>query len=167
MSGTADVDYELQLYKNPDMENGVVTNPTSGTALLDTPQKGTTDYAGLYTIELASPVILDTEGQSFYGSSLTSWQDNYDNNRTFRINAFTLDCEDVPPEVVKIDRIEYDYANTAVITWSGGAGADKVAIYRSENPSDEGELIADVRVNSDEETFHYQDRHITIIWFRF
>ena len=194
LSGTADVDYELQLYKNPDMENGVVTNPTSGTALLDTPQKGTTDYAGLYTIELASPVILDTEdyvsivltfpntrpalyfdrsytsddgnckgehivakGQSFYGSSLTSWQDNYDNNRTFRINAFTLDCEDVPPEVVKIDRIEYDYANTAVITWSGGAGADKVAIYRSENPSDEGELIADVRVNSDEETFHYQD----------
>ena len=32
--GTSDVNYEIQIYKNPDMENGKVVNPTSGTPML-------------------------------------------------------------------------------------------------------------------------------------
>ncbi len=193
--GTSDVDYELQLYKNPDMENGVVTNPTSGTALLDTPQTGTTGYAGLHTIELSSPVTLDAgdyvaivltfpntrpsmyldksytssdgncrgehivaKGQSFYGASLTSWRDNYEDSRTFRLNAFTLDCEDVAPDAVSIDSIVYDDATTTALTWSGGIGADKVAIYRSEDPAEKGILIAEVGVDRDGGTYQYQDQ---------
>lgn len=57
----SDVDYKLQLYKNPDMQDGIVVNPESGTPMLDTPQTGTLGYAGLHTIELNVPVRFDAD----------------------------------------------------------------------------------------------------------
>ena len=60
LAGT-DTQYSIQIYKNPEREEGVVTNPESGEAMLQTPVTGTTTYAGLYTIELPEPVTLTTE----------------------------------------------------------------------------------------------------------
>lgn len=173
--GTSDVDYELQIYKNPDMENGVVANPASGTAMLDTPQKGKTSYAGLHTITLEKPVTLDTDdyvsivltfpntkpsmyfdrsytsdggnekgvhhiakGRSFYSSDLTSWSDNYNDNRTFRINALTVNCEDIEetPEIKKTDVIEsqgFDQLPQILIQWSKCTDVQEYRIYRSED----------------------------------
>lgn len=178
--GTSDVDYELQIYKNPDMEEGVVTNPTSGTPMLDAPQTGTTGYPGLYTIELDTPVVFDAddyaaivltfpetkpnmyfdrsyttsdndgktegvhviaEGQSFFSSGLTSWTDNYNSNRTFRINALTVDCDDVVevPEIRKIGATEaqgFDEFPKINIRWSKCTAVDSYRLYRSENGGD-------------------------------
>ncbi|MBD5451633.1 MAG: hypothetical protein HDR25_03225 [Lachnospiraceae bacterium] len=173
--GTSDVEYELQIYKNPEMKDGIVTNPTSGTPMLDTPQTGTLGYAGLHTIALDKSLVFDADdrvsvvftfpkekpsmyfdrsytldngqqkgehviakGQSFYGSSLTSWQDNYENNRTFRINALTVDCDDVEevPNIKEIrvteaqDFSEYPKVN---ITWSKCTDVDCYRIYRAED----------------------------------
>lgn len=176
--GTSNVDYELQIYKNPDMENGKVVNPTSGTPMLDAPQKGTTSYTGLQTIELDTPVTFDTddyaavvltfpdtrpsmyfdrsytsdggkqegvhiiaEGRSFYSANLTSWTDNYANNRTFRINALTVNCDDVvkKPEVKKLDVTEaqgFDQFPQAAIQWSKCSDVQEYRIYRSEDNED-------------------------------
>lgn len=173
--GTSNVDYEIQIYKNPDMENGKVTNPTSGTPMLDVPQSGTTSYAGLQTIELEIPVTFDTddfvavvltfpdtrpnmyfdrsytsdggkqkgvhiiaEGRSFYSSNLTSWTDNYANNRTFRMNALTVNCDDVvkTPELKKIEVTEaqgFDQLPQITLQWSKCSDAQKYRIYRSED----------------------------------
>lgn len=172
--GTSDVAYELQIYKNPDTKDGIVTDPTSGTPMLDTPQTGTLGYAGLHTIAFDAPLVFDaddrvsvvftfpeekpsmyfdrsytsdygnqqgvhivTKGQSFYSSGLTSWQDNYANDRTFRINALTVDCDDVveAPNIKEIrvteaqDFSEYPKVN---ITWSKCTDADCYKVYKAE-----------------------------------
>ncbi len=61
MLASTDTEYSIQIYKNPELEEGVVTNPESGEAMLETPVTGTTSYAGLYTIELPEPVTLTTD----------------------------------------------------------------------------------------------------------
>lgn len=174
--GTSDVDYELQVYRNPDTEDGIVTNPSSGTPMLDSPQKGTLSYAGLHTIALHTPITFDVgdrvsvvltfpdtkpsmyfdrsytsdngqqkgeheliRGRSFYGSNLTSWQDNYNNNRTFRINALTVDCDDIVPEIKRITVAkaqDFNTPPTVHITWSTSTAADSYKIYRSDNNED-------------------------------
>jgi len=173
--GTSDVNYELQVYQNPDMKDGIVTDPTSGTPMLDTPQTGTLGYAGMHTIALDTPIVFDADdkvsvvltfpdtkpsiyfdrsytsdngqqqgvhviakGQSFFSSGLTSWQDNYANNRTFRINALTVDCDDVA-EVPKIKEIHTTKAQDFLslpevdITWTKCTRVDCYKIYRAEN----------------------------------
>lgn len=184
--GTSAVDYELQIYKNPDMEDGVVTDPTSGTAMLDEAQTGTTGYTGLYTIELDTPVELDVDdyvaivltfpdtkpylyfdrsytatssdgscegvhtgasGESFYSSGLTSWTDGFDYDRTFRINALTVDCDDVveTPEIKSISATDaqgFDDYPTVTIRWTKCTDVDGYRIYRSED-GENYELIAD------------------------
>ncbi len=176
--GTSNVDYEIQIYKNPVRKDGVVTDPTSGTAMLDAPQTGTTTYAGMHTIELTTPIVLDTDdfvavvltfpdtkpsmyfdrsytsddrsckgehviakGQSFYGADLNSWQDNYNNNRTFRINVLTKNCDDVVyvPEIkeAEVQKAQDFTQNPRVhIRWSKCTGADSYKLYRSENNND-------------------------------
>lgn len=174
--GTSDVDYELQVYRNPDTEDGVVTNPSTGTPMLDSPQKGTLSYAGLHTIALNTPVTFDVgdrvsvvltfpdtkpsmyfdrsgtsnngqeqgvhviaKGQNFYGPSLTSWEDDYNNNRTFRINALTVDCDDIVPEIKRITVAkaqDFNTPPTVHITWSASTAADGYKIYRSDNNED-------------------------------
>lgn len=57
----ANAEYSIQIYKNPELTDGVVTNPESGEAMLQTPVTGTTTYAGLYTVNLPSPVTLSTD----------------------------------------------------------------------------------------------------------
>ena len=176
--GTSDVEYELQIYKNPDTKDGIVTDPTSGTPMLDAPQTGTLGYAGLHTITLDTPLEFDADdkvsvvftfpkekpsmyfdrsytsdygqqrgvhviakGQSFYGSSLTSWEDNYESNRTFRINALTVDCDDVEevPNIKEIrvteaqDFSEYPQVN---ITWLKCTDVDCYRVYRAEEDGD-------------------------------
>ncbi len=61
MIAGAETEYSIQLYKNPELEDGVVVNPGSGTAMLDTPVTGTTSYAGLYTVKLPTPVTFSTD----------------------------------------------------------------------------------------------------------
>ena len=58
MFGGINTEYSIQLYKNPQLTDGVVTNPESGEAMLTTPVTGTTSYAGLYTIEIPEKVEL-------------------------------------------------------------------------------------------------------------
>lgn len=45
-------EYEIQVYKNPDMVEGIVTNPESGEPMYTKPYAGETGYAGLYTIDI-------------------------------------------------------------------------------------------------------------------
>ncbi len=171
--GTSDVDYELQIYKNPDEVNGIVENPTSGTPMLDEPQKGKTNYAGFHTIALDTPVTLDADdsvsvvltfpntrpamyfdrsytsdngqqkgehilqkGQSFYSDGLTSWLDNAAKNRTFRINALTVDCDDIIriPQIKSAEVTEaqgFDQLPQIHIQWSKCSDADGYRLYRS------------------------------------
>lgn len=56
MTYSSNVSYEIQFYKNPKKVDGVVQDPSSGTAMLKDTVKGTIQYAGLNTIELPSPV---------------------------------------------------------------------------------------------------------------
>lgn len=63
-SGSSSVPYRVQIYKNPDMEAGVVTNPETGEAMLAYPESGVTGYAGYTTIELSESVIVE-EGDIF------------------------------------------------------------------------------------------------------
>lgn len=173
--GTSDVDYEIQIYKNPDRKDGRVVNPTSGTPMLETPQKGKTGYAGLHTITLETPVTFDTDdyaaivltfpntrpsmyfdrsytsdagkqkgvhvlaqGRSFYSANLTAWSDNYANNRTFRINALTVNCDDV----VKVPLMKSAEVTEAqnfgqlpqvLVRWSKCTGAEGYQIYRAKD----------------------------------
>ncbi len=50
----ANVDYSIQIYKNPDVDN-----PESGEALLSTSQTGSTTYTGYYTIELNEDIYIN------------------------------------------------------------------------------------------------------------
>ncbi len=56
---SADVEYSIQIYKQP--QNG---KPDSGTAMLSEPLKGKTTEAGFYTVKLNQSVFLD-EGDTF------------------------------------------------------------------------------------------------------
>ncbi|MGN0151440.1 MAG: lectin like domain-containing protein [Wujia sp.] len=56
---SSNVRYSVQIYKNP--ETG---DPTSGTPMLTTPLVGETTYAGYYTVELDTPVVL-SKGDTF------------------------------------------------------------------------------------------------------
>lgn len=58
--GTSGVDYSIQLYKDPTMVDGVVTDPASGEALLDTPVTGTITYAGVNMITIPE-ITVDPE----------------------------------------------------------------------------------------------------------
>lgn len=57
MLASSGENYEIQIYKNPKLEGGVVVDPESGEAMYDTPVTGETGYAGLYTIDIP-PIIL-------------------------------------------------------------------------------------------------------------
>lgn len=61
MLAGAGTEYSIQIYKNPTLTDGVVTDPESGTAMLLTPVTGVTSYAGVYTIELPTPVTLSAD----------------------------------------------------------------------------------------------------------
>jgi len=52
-------DYSIQIYKNPELADGVVKDPESGEAMLEVPVTGTTGYSGYYTIDLPEPVALE------------------------------------------------------------------------------------------------------------
>lgn len=56
MLNSDQVDYQIQIYKNPRLEDGVVKDPESGEPVFETPLTGSTGYAGLYTIDLPEPV---------------------------------------------------------------------------------------------------------------
>lgn len=57
---TPQSEYSVQLYKNPITDSeGIVTNPESGTALLESPITGKTAYAGLTTVEIPTNVYID------------------------------------------------------------------------------------------------------------
>ena len=47
-------DYEVQIYLNPTNE----ADPTSGEALLNTPVKGSVQFAGFYTVEMPEEIVL-------------------------------------------------------------------------------------------------------------
>jgi C1A family cysteine protease len=53
------VDYSIQIYKNSSS-----SDPTSGTALLSTPKKGRTSFAGYYTVPLDEAVTV-ADGEKF------------------------------------------------------------------------------------------------------
>ncbi|MDE7260124.1 MAG: hypothetical protein K2N77_12925, partial [Lachnospiraceae bacterium] len=61
MTGSTNRDYTIQIYKNPEMTNGVVTDPESGTAMLETELAGRISYAGIYTVDLPEPVICNAD----------------------------------------------------------------------------------------------------------
>ena len=54
---SANEPYEIQVYKNPEMTEGVITNPESGEAVYATPVMGETGYAGLYTVDIPDVVL--------------------------------------------------------------------------------------------------------------
>lgn len=56
---SANVDYSVQIYKNPKLVNGVVTDPLSGEAVWEEPETGVTGFAGYQTIEFENPVQVD------------------------------------------------------------------------------------------------------------
>ena len=58
-SYSSGVNYSIQVYLNPDTENGVVTDPESGEAMFETPEEGTTAYAGYYTVDFTTPVEVE------------------------------------------------------------------------------------------------------------
>lgn len=53
------VGYSLQLYRFNLTEGQIVTNPTSGVALLSAPVTGTTTYSGIYTIPLSEAIYVN------------------------------------------------------------------------------------------------------------
>ncbi len=64
---TASVNYRVQIYLDP--TNG---NPTSGTYVSEATTTGSTNYAGIYTIPLKNPVVLEA-GQTF-AVVVTVWE---------------------------------------------------------------------------------------------
>lgn len=59
LCNTAQNDYSIQLYKNPDVDkSGTVVNPKSGIALLKTPISGKTSYAGMTTVEIPEKIYI-------------------------------------------------------------------------------------------------------------
>ncbi len=80
MAADDSMPFSIQLYKNPDMTDGVVTNPASGTALLAEPVTGEVGYVGLYTVEIPEVVVdiddyvsvvitFDSAGWIYYSAS--------------------------------------------------------------------------------------------------
>lgn len=61
MLGSTNTDYEIQIYKNPELIDGVVKDPESGTAMLESRVTGSTSYAGVYTVELPDPVTFEAD----------------------------------------------------------------------------------------------------------
>lgn len=59
MVGNTNTEYQIQIYKNPQLYNGVVVNPESGTKMLDEPLSGIITYAGIYTVDLDQPVTFE------------------------------------------------------------------------------------------------------------
>ncbi len=55
--------YEIQIYKNPLMVDGIVVNPESGEEMYQMPIQGVTGYAGLYTIDV--PNVILQQGDTF------------------------------------------------------------------------------------------------------
>ncbi len=53
------VGYSMQLYRFDLTEGQIVTNPTSGVALLSAPVTGTTTYSGIYTIPLSEAIYVN------------------------------------------------------------------------------------------------------------
>jgi len=64
---TAGLNYRVQIYLDPANDN-----PTSGTYVPEATTTGTTNYAGMYTVNLKNPVILDA-GQKF-AVVVTVWE---------------------------------------------------------------------------------------------
>lgn len=60
MISSAAADYSIQIYKNPERIDGVIKDPESGTPMLTEPLEGVTTYAGVYTVELPEPVLVDS-----------------------------------------------------------------------------------------------------------
>ena len=60
---SANEPYEIQVYKNPVLVNGVVKNPESGEKMYETPVTGTTGYAGVYTADI--PEVTVQSGETF------------------------------------------------------------------------------------------------------
>lgn len=58
------VGYSIQIYKNPDMADGMVTDPQSGEPMLDYPESGVTTYAGYYSVDFSQAVTVE-EGDVF------------------------------------------------------------------------------------------------------
>lgn len=61
---SSDVNYRLQIYKNPVLTDGIVTDPESGTPVFAAMPEGTTACSGLYTVNLPEPVLLEA-GERF------------------------------------------------------------------------------------------------------
>lgn len=66
-SGSSNVKYEIQIYKNPGSDN-----PCSGEALLDEPLSGSCKYAGYHTIKLANPIKLKKDEKFTVAVTLSS-----------------------------------------------------------------------------------------------
>ncbi len=60
----ANVEYSVQVYVNPEVVDGVVENPLSGTPAWENPEVGMTTYAGYHSIDFSSPVEVH-EGDIF------------------------------------------------------------------------------------------------------
>ena len=58
------VGYQVQVYRNPELKNGTVVDPESGTPVWDEPESGETSFAGYHTIDFSDEVLLE-EGERF------------------------------------------------------------------------------------------------------
>lgn len=56
--GSQNTEYTIQLYRNPELQDGVVVNPESGTKIYEQASQATS-YSGLYTVKLSETVIAD------------------------------------------------------------------------------------------------------------
>ena len=61
---SADVEYQIQIYKNPKMVDGVIEDPTSGEPVWEEEECGATSFAGYHTIEFENEVFVE-EGDWF------------------------------------------------------------------------------------------------------
>jgi C1A family cysteine protease/fibronectin type 3 domain-containing protein len=61
MMSNTNIEYRIQIYKNPELVNGVVKDPESGTPMLDKEVTGKTSYAGVYTVDLDTPVTFEAD----------------------------------------------------------------------------------------------------------
>ena len=59
MTYSANVEYSVQVYKNPKTVNGVVEDPLSGEPVWNAPETGVTGFAGYQTIDFEKPVQVD------------------------------------------------------------------------------------------------------------
>ncbi len=59
MTYSANVGYSVQVYKNPELVNGVIQNPLSGEAMWAEPETGVTSYAGYHSIDFTNPVVVE------------------------------------------------------------------------------------------------------------